>query len=74
MARSVISKLPKDTQHELLEDLNYLNLAEIKSFCKRHSIPYRIAIETAHGDRRATRDDDKKGVILDRIRHGAARF
>jgi len=69
MARSVISQLPKAAQRELLEDLNYLNLAEIKSFCKRQSIPYRIAIENAHGERRATREDDRKGVILDRIRH-----
>src|SRR5271165_6969596 len=69
MALSSISKLPKGEQQELLDDLNYLNLSEIKSFCKRHSIPYRIAIETKDGDRRMTRDDDRKGVILNRIRH-----
>jgi hypothetical protein len=28
-------------QRELLDDLNYLNLQEIRSFCDRHSIPYR---------------------------------
>ena len=54
---------------ELLDDLNYLNTAEIKSFCKRHSIPYTITVETADGARRKTRDDDRKGVVLDRIRH-----
>jgi hypothetical protein len=63
------SKLSKGEQQELLDDLNYLNISEIKSFCSRHSIPYRIAIETEDGDRRTTKDDDRKGVILHRVRH-----
>lgn len=69
MASSFISNLPKDEQRQLLDDLNYLNLAEIKAFCKRHSIPYRIAIETEEGRRRMTKEDDRKGVMLNRIRH-----
>ena len=69
MASSFISKLSKAEQRGLLDDLNYLNIAEIRSFCRRHSIPYRIAIETKDGGRRMTRDDDRKGVVLDRIRH-----
>jgi hypothetical protein len=69
MALSFISKLSKGEQQELLDDLNYLNISEIKSFCTRHSIPYRIAIETEDGGRRMTKDDDRKGVILHRIRH-----
>ena len=69
MASSFISKLPKGEQQELLDDLNYLNVSEIRSFCKRHSIPYRIAIEAEDGRRRMTRDDDRKGVMLNRIRH-----
>jgi hypothetical protein len=69
MALSFISKLPKSEQQELLDDLNYLNISEIKSFCKRHAIPYRIAIETEDGGRRMTGDDDRKGVMLNRIRH-----
>ena len=63
------SKLPKNEQKELLDDLNYLNTAEIKSFCNRHSIPYKIAIETGDGARRTTKDVDRKGVMLNRIRH-----
>jgi hypothetical protein len=63
------SKLPKGEQRELLDDLNYLNTAEIKSFCNRHSIPYKIAIETGDGGRRTTKDVDRKGVMLNRIRH-----
>jgi hypothetical protein len=69
MTLSFISKLPKGEQQELLDDLNYLNVSEIRSFCKRHSIPHRIAIETKDGRRRMTRDDDRKGVMLNRIRH-----
>jgi hypothetical protein len=69
MASSFISKLPKRERQQLLDDLNYLKISEIRSFCKRHSIPYRIAIETTDGCRRATKDDDRTGVILNRIRH-----
>jgi hypothetical protein len=69
VASSFISKLPARERQELLDDLNYLNISEIKSFCKRHSIPYRIAVETKDGRRRMTRDDDRKGVMLSRIRH-----
>jgi hypothetical protein len=69
MTRSYISKLPKHEQQELLHDLNYLNLSEIKSFCKLHAIPYRIAIETDDGSRKPTSEDDRKGVILARVRH-----
>lgn len=53
----------------LLSDLNYLNTSEIKAFCRRHAIPYAIVIETPDGQRRRTGDEDRKGVILDRIRH-----
>jgi hypothetical protein len=52
-----------------LDDLNYLNISEIRSFCKRHSIPFKIAVETKDGRRRMSRDDDRKAVMLHRIRH-----
>ena len=68
MAASPISKLSKSERRELLDDLNYPNLAEIKQFCRRHSIPFQIAVETKDGARKTTREDDRKGVILDRIR------
>jgi len=62
-------KAVKDEQHELSDNLNYLNTAEIKSFCKKYSIPYAITIETKDGCRRRTKDDDRKGVMLNRSRH-----
>lgn len=64
-----IASLADDERQALLDDLNYLNTAEIKSFCDRHSIPYRIAIEMPDGRRKRAKLDDRKGVILDRIRH-----
>ena len=69
MDRPPIERLPKEQRQELLDALNYLNTAEIKSFCKKHSIPYAIVIETKDGRRRRTRDDDRKGVMLNRVRH-----
>jgi hypothetical protein len=66
---SPISGLSRSEQRQLLEDLNYLNMTEIKAFCNRHAIPCSIWIETTDGGRRKTKDDDRKGVVLDRIRH-----
>src|SRR5258706_1777499 len=65
----LISKLSKPERQQLLRDLNYLNIAEIKSFCKQHSIPYKIAFETKDGTKRKTTDEDRKGVMLRRVRH-----
>jgi hypothetical protein len=67
--QSLISRLSKPEQQKLLEDLNYLNLGEIKAFSNKHSISYSIWIETRDGRRRITQDNDRKGVILNRIRH-----
>jgi hypothetical protein len=69
MAISPISRLPKDERQQLLDDLNYLNLSEMKSFCRRQAIPYTIAVETKAGQRKKTKEDDRKGVILNRMRH-----
>lgn len=69
MSAAPISRLAKDEQRQLLDGLNYLNVTEIKSFCRRHSIPYTIVIETKGGRRRKTQEDDRKGVMLERIRH-----
>jgi len=66
---SLISGLTKNEQQELMEDLNYLNLAEIKRFCEKHSIPYKIVVRRENGKRRETSDNDRKGVILKRVRH-----
>jgi hypothetical protein len=66
---SLITHLSNSAQLQLLDDLNYLNTDEIKTFCNKHSIPYSIWVETKEGGRRKSKDDDRKGVILDRIHH-----
>jgi len=65
---SLISNLTSAEQRDLLADLNYLNMGEIKQICKRHKIPYWIVLETGEGKRRKTSDLDRKGVVLKRIR------
>ncbi len=65
----LISGICESERSELLNDLNYLNMSEIRSFCDKHSIPHSIWIQTNDGQRRKTRDSDRKGVVLNRIRH-----
>lgn len=66
---SLISHLSRSRQCELLDDLNYLNIQEFRSFCHAHSIPYKILIETESGKRKQSRDTDRKSIVLERIRH-----
>ena len=68
----VLSSLGAVEQRELLDELNYLNLREIRSVCDRHSIPYRVLVETPDGRKRPTRDTDRKPVVLGRVRHWLA--
>ena len=63
----LLRSLTETQQNELLDELNYLNMAEIKSFCKAHVIPFTIRVESTHGKKR--NEIDRKGVILSRIRH-----
>ncbi len=51
-----------------LADLNYLNLREIKTFCRKHGIPFAIQLEHHVNTRRKTAGDDRKGIIVDRVR------
>ncbi|GIH04148.1 hypothetical protein Rhe02_22150 [Rhizocola hellebori] len=60
----LLAQLEPEQRAELLDDLNYLNLRQIRSFCERHTIPYRIIAGA-----RATADTDRKPVILHRVRH-----
>ena len=66
---SLISHLSSAKRDELFRDLCYLNMAEFKGFCDRHSIPYTILIETEDGKVRKSRDKDRQKVVIDRIIH-----
>jgi hypothetical protein len=60
MPVSPISKLPKDQRQELLDDLDYLSISEIKSYCKRQSIPYN-SVHNCNRNQRWIQKKDKRG-------------
>ena len=47
----------------------YLNMAEFKTFCDKHSIPYTILIETEDGKIKKSRGKDRQKIVIDRITH-----
>ena len=63
-----LSQLTTSEQVRLLEELNYMNLEEIRGFCSERGIPYRIVAEYANGKVRATKETDRKPIVLARIR------
>ncbi len=66
---NLISSLTRSGQQQLVKDLNYLNISEIRSFCKKHSIPFSISVQLKNADIKKTAENDRKGIILQRIRH-----
>ena len=65
---NVLSQLTKGEQARLLEELNYLNLEEIRGFCSERGIPYRIMAGSSNGKVKATKDTDRKPIVLARVR------
>ena len=63
-----LSQLTKGEQTLLLADLNYMNLEEIRGFCAQRGIPYRIVAEYPNGKVKATKDTDRKPIVLARVR------
>src|SRR5262245_41118778 len=63
-----LSQLSKRNQARLLEELNYMNLEEIRSFCSQRGIPFRIVAEHQNGMVKATKDTDRKPIVLARVR------
>jgi len=66
--RNVLSQLDEAGQARLLEELNYMNLEEIRGFCSERGIPYRVMAEHPDGKVKATKDTDRKPIVLARIR------
>ena len=66
---NLLSRLTKSEQARLLEELNYMNLEEIRGFCSARGIPYRIVAEYPNRKVKATKDTDRKPIVLARIRH-----
>ena len=65
---NLLSGLTESRRARLLEELNYMNLEEIRGFCSVRGIPYRIVAESADGKVKATKDTDRKPIVLARVR------
>jgi hypothetical protein len=65
---NLLSQLTKGEQAGFLEELNYMNLEEIRGFCSGHGIPFRVMAEHSNGKVRATKDTDRKPIVLARVR------
>ena len=65
---SLLAPLTTRERARLFEELNYLNLEEIRRFCSERGIPYRIVAECANGQAKATKDTDRKPIVLARVR------
>lgn len=65
---NLLSQLTKSEQARLLEEMNYMNLEEIRGFCSERGIPFRIVAEYPNGKVRATKDTDRKPIVLARVR------
>ena len=65
---NLLSKLTRKERVRLLEELNYMNLAEIRGFCSARGIPYRIVADYPGGKVKATKDTDRKPIVLARVR------
>jgi hypothetical protein len=63
-----LSRLTKSERARLLEEVNYMNLEEIRGFCSERAIPYRIVAEYSTGKVKATKDTDRKPIVLARVR------
>jgi hypothetical protein len=65
---NVLSQLTAGERTRLLEELNYMNLEELRGFCSERGIPYRILVRLEDGTFKATRDTDRKPVVMARVR------
>jgi hypothetical protein len=65
---NLLSQLTSAERARLLEELNYMNLEEIRGFCSERGIPYRIVAEYPDGKVKATKDTDRKPIVLARVR------
>src|SRR5436305_3585968 len=63
-----LSQLTSSERARLLKEMNYMNLEEIRGFCSVRGIPYRIVAEYPNGKVKATKDTDRKPIVLARVR------
>ena len=63
-----LSQLTRSEHARLIEEMNYMNLEEIRGFCSERGIPYRIVAEYPQATVKATKDTDRKPIVLARVR------
>jgi hypothetical protein len=66
---SLLSGVSDREKAELLRDIYYLNMQELRDFCDANRIPYWIHFEAADGRVMKSRDGDRKGIVIDRVLH-----
>jgi hypothetical protein len=52
---NLLSQLTRSEQARLLEEMNYMNLEEIRGFCSARGIPYKVVAEYPNGKVRRRR-------------------
>lgn len=57
----------KPDRKRLIANLQYLNLAEMRDFCREHELPLYIHVERPDGRLERTANRDRKDVVLRRI-------
>jgi hypothetical protein len=67
--RSLLNSLSDNEKAELLRDIYYLNMRELREFCDANGIPYWIHFEAEDGHAVKSRDGDRKGIVIDRVLH-----
>jgi hypothetical protein len=65
---NLLSQLTASERARLLDELNYMNLEEIRGFCSARRIPFRVVAEGVDGKVRVTKDADRKPILLARVR------
>jgi len=63
-----LSQLTTSERDRLFEELNYMNLEEIRGFCRARGIPFRVLAEYSNGKVKTTKDTDRKPIVLARVR------
>lgn len=63
-----MAPLDKATLAAIADDLNYLNMGELKQLCRKFGLPSAIHAEMPDGKCKKTGEADRKGIILDRLR------
>jgi len=66
---SLIAHLAAEDQQALLDGRGKVSEDEIKAFCRQRAIPFAIRYATPDGSSRSTGEEDRKGVVLGRLRH-----